>query len=237
MFEQMKNSLKSIDFRPHFPGNLVSAPSRPAQRRVHEKTPRSKLSAGICAFAPGSFRQIKLSALMLIALVPNLYAVPVTEADVIALLEAGVTEADLVKEILANGYTGEVNGDGLGRLRNAGASAALLLAARKANEDLDGTAKGRAKTLPNGGDMSALEAQSMKPLFLASRSVDNSRKIGFIDQLGKIAIKFQFDEAKSFSEGLAAVKSNGKWGYINKLGALPKTTFSRLEGVTFVAVA
>ncbi len=31
-------------------------------------------------------------------------------------------------------------------------------------------------------------------------------------------IPFKYDEAKSFSEGLALVKLNGKWGFIDKTG-------------------
>ena len=43
-------------------------------------------------------------------------------------------------------------------------------------------------------------------------------KCGFVDQNGNIAIDAQFDEAKQFSEGLAAVKIDNKWGYIDRQG-------------------
>ena len=49
-------------------------------------------------------------------------------------------------------------------------------------------------------------------------------KWGYIDKSGKIVIEPQFDDASSFSEGLAAVclgdycPLRGKWGYIDKSG-------------------
>lgn len=43
-------------------------------------------------------------------------------------------------------------------------------------------------------------------------------KLGYIDALGKWAIKQQFEEGKKFNEGFAAVKSGGQWGYINRSG-------------------
>ena len=41
---------------------------------------------------------------------------------------------------------------------------------------------------------------------------------GFINKTGKIVIKPQFEEAESFSEGLAPVMIDKKYGYINKTG-------------------
>jgi predicted DNA-binding WGR domain protein len=43
-------------------------------------------------------------------------------------------------------------------------------------------------------------------------------KVGYIDRKGKIVIKAQFEDARSFSEGLAPVKIGKKWGYIDKTG-------------------
>ena len=43
-------------------------------------------------------------------------------------------------------------------------------------------------------------------------------KYGFIDKSGREAISFKYDDAKSFSEGLAAVKLDGKWGFVDKSG-------------------
>ncbi len=43
-------------------------------------------------------------------------------------------------------------------------------------------------------------------------------KYGFIDETGKEVIPCIYDDADSFSGGLANVKKDGKWGYIDKLG-------------------
>ena len=43
-------------------------------------------------------------------------------------------------------------------------------------------------------------------------------KLGFIDKSGKLVIDAKYDEAENFSEGLAGVELNGKWGYINIKG-------------------
>lgn len=42
-----------------------------------------------------------------------------------------------------------------------------------------------------------------------------NEKWGFIDKTGKIVIEPQYTQAKSFSNGLAPVSTNGMWGYIN----------------------
>lgn len=41
-------------------------------------------------------------------------------------------------------------------------------------------------------------------------------KAGFINTKGKEVIPFVYDDADSFSEGLAPVKNNELWGFINK---------------------
>ena len=46
------------------------------------------------------------------------------------------------------------------------------------------------------------------------------RKWGYINKEGKIMIPAVLEEAKDFSEGLAAVKRDGKWGYINTKGLM-----------------
>ncbi len=43
-------------------------------------------------------------------------------------------------------------------------------------------------------------------------------KCGFIDTTGSTVIPLEYDNARSFNEGLAAVKKNGKWGFIDKSG-------------------
>ena len=38
------------------------------------------------------------------------------------------------------------------------------------------------------------------------------------ESVGKVAVKFKYDEVRKFSEEMAAVKVSGKWGFINKSG-------------------
>lgn len=45
-------------------------------------------------------------------------------------------------------------------------------------------------------------------------------KWGFVTPHGQIVISPSFEEARSFSQGYAAVKLNGKWGYIDTTGKL-----------------
>jgi hypothetical protein len=48
---------------------------------------------------------------------------------------------------------------------------------------------------------------------------DSNGKYGYIeDHSGKKIIPFKYDDAWPFSEGLAAVKVDGKWGFIDKTG-------------------
>ena len=47
-----------------------------------------------------------------------------------------------------------------------------------------------------------------------------NQNAGFIDENGNEIIPLQYNSAKSFSEGLAAVKREDKWGYINKAGEI-----------------
>lgn len=49
---------------------------------------------------------------------------------------------------------------------------------------------------------------------------DSKGKWGFVNGEGKIVIEPDFDEAMSFSNGLAAVRSGDKWGFINESGEL-----------------
>ncbi len=43
-------------------------------------------------------------------------------------------------------------------------------------------------------------------------------KVGYIDGNGKRIVGFKYEDGTSFSDGVAAVKSNGKWGVIDKNG-------------------
>ena len=50
---------------------------------------------------------------------------------------------------------------------------------------------------------------------------DNTNRWGYVDTKGKVVIAPQFDEARRFSEGLAAIEMDGlgeNWGYIDKKG-------------------
>ncbi len=44
------------------------------------------------------------------------------------------------------------------------------------------------------------------------------KKFGFIDKTGNEIIPLNFEDAQSFSDGLAAVKQDGKWGFIDEKG-------------------
>ena len=46
------------------------------------------------------------------------------------------------------------------------------------------------------------------------------RKIGFIDNSGKIVIKAQFEDASPFSEGFAVIYQDRKYGFIDKTGKI-----------------
>lgn len=43
---------------------------------------------------------------------------------------------------------------------------------------------------------------------------------GFVDSYHQMAIPFSYDDAREFSEGMAAVKSGNKWGFIDSTGAV-----------------
>jgi hypothetical protein len=51
-------------------------------------------------------------------------------------------------------------------------------------------------------------------------SIEVKGRTGYIDSTGKIVIKPQFDEAWTFSEGLAPVRVDDKWGYIDETGKI-----------------
>ena len=45
-------------------------------------------------------------------------------------------------------------------------------------------------------------------------------KWGYMNREGKVVIQPSFDDALTFSEGMAAVQVGGKWGYIDETGRL-----------------
>ncbi|MCP4643275.1 MAG: WG repeat-containing protein [bacterium] len=51
-----------------------------------------------------------------------------------------------------------------------------------------------------------------------STLISDRQEHGFIDRAGKVVIPPEFDEARSFSEGFAAVRVGEKWGFVDKQG-------------------
>lgn len=62
-------------------------------------------------------------------------------------------------------------------------------------------------------------SDGMKVVWKGSFLFKNT-KYGFINKVGEIVIKPQFDDANEFNDGLASVKKDDKWGYIDKTGKL-----------------
>ena len=50
---------------------------------------------------------------------------------------------------------------------------------------------------------------------LAAVYSDSEKKYGFINRAGEVIIPFDYEDAGSFSNGLAPVEKDGKWGYIS----------------------
>lgn len=55
---------------------------------------------------------------------------------------------------------------------------------------------------------------------ILSPQKNSKSKWGYVNEIGKTVIKYKYDEARVFSEELAAVAREGKWGYIDKQGKL-----------------
>lgn len=68
------------------------------------------------------------------------------------------------------------------------------------------------------GDFSASNMDKSMGGYIAYE--DSNGKWGFVNSDGKTTIDPQFDEAMSFSNGLAAVRSGDKWGFITESGEL-----------------
>ncbi|MBU3112349.1 WG repeat-containing protein [Clostridium lacusfryxellense] len=51
-------------------------------------------------------------------------------------------------------------------------------------------------------------------------ALKKNSKWGFVNSKGKVIIDFKYDDADSFSLGIAPVSINGKWGYINLKGEI-----------------
>jgi len=69
--------------------------------------------------------------------------------------------------------------------------------------------------VPGSGEIQALETDRRSDSLLAS--ITERCGEAFIDRTGKVVFRFQ--DVRDFSEGLAAVEDQGKWGFINHDGA------------------
>ena len=54
--------------------------------------------------------------------------------------------------------------------------------------------------------------------FWRSKEENSDEKYGFINKNGDVVIEHRFEYARSFSDGLAAVKTKEKWGFVDRLG-------------------
>lgn len=61
-----------------------------------------------------------------------------------------------------------------------------------------------------------LAAVNLNGVFVAEKNEVSGGSWGFIDKKNHLVIPAEFDNTGVFSEGLCAVKKNGKWGYIDK---------------------
>lgn len=62
----------------------------------------------------------------------------------------------------------------------------------------------------------AIAVAQSEPLFVVTRG----EKSGFVDRAGQPVIPFEYDEARPFSEGLAGVRLQKRWGYIGPDGKI-----------------
>jgi WG containing repeat len=78
---------------------------------------------------------------------------------------------------------------------------------------------------PDGRITAVPNAQSIRPFregraVITISDIGNKQKAGVIDPSGRLVIGPEYDQILSFSEGLAAGRRNGKWGFIDKDGAV-----------------
>ena len=66
------------------------------------------------------------------------------------------------------------------------------------------------------GEFHYADAKGMEGGLLAV--ADKNGKWGFTDGVSETVIKYQYEDAHSFSDSIAAVKKGGEWGYISKDG-------------------
>ncbi|MEM7064730.1 MAG: WG repeat-containing protein [Cyanobacteria bacterium P01_B01_bin.77] len=75
-------------------------------------------------------------------------------------------------------------------------------------------------TAPPEWTIAGLFQPSENRVAASFQSSEGRSKQGYLDENGDVAISPQFDTAEPFSEGLAAVSSNGQYGFVDPMGNL-----------------
>lgn len=68
------------------------------------------------------------------------------------------------------------------------------------------------------GEVKTSEITLSPGLYPVASSLKGDAKYGFISHILRLEIALMYEKAMDYSEGLAAVKKGGKWGYINEEG-------------------
>lgn len=68
------------------------------------------------------------------------------------------------------------------------------------------------------GEVKTSEVMLSPGLYPVADSLKDGAKYGYVSHILRLEIALMYENAKDFSDGLAAVKKDGKWGYINENG-------------------
>lgn len=68
------------------------------------------------------------------------------------------------------------------------------------------------------GEVKPSEVALLPGLYPVADSLKEGAKYGYVSHILRLDIALMYENAKDFSDGLAAVKKDGKWGYINENG-------------------
>lgn len=68
------------------------------------------------------------------------------------------------------------------------------------------------------GEVKTSEVKLSTGFYPVANSLKDGAKYGYVSQSLKLEIALIYENAMDFSDGMAAVKKDGKWGYINKNG-------------------
>lgn len=68
------------------------------------------------------------------------------------------------------------------------------------------------------GEVKTSEVMLPQGLYPVANSLKEGAKYGYVSHILRLDIALLYENAMDFSEGLAAVKKGGKWGYINEKG-------------------